>query len=199
MDVGFVSTIIISLSAILTIASVIPYLIEILRGNTKPRVVTWLTWSVLTAIACVAAFVDGQYPTAILLLFSTLETSAVVVLGWHLGDKKFELLDVMSLIGATVGIILWLIFNSPAIAVIATVTIDLIGGIPTLVHSWRKPHEETWITFLIAAIGAGLTLLVISDWRITAFAYPLYIVGMNMLITFVIIGRGRRLKHDPIK
>lgn len=193
------NTILISLSVLFTVLGVIPYLVEVVKGTTKPRVVSWLTWSILTAISCAAAYVEGQYPTAILLCIASLETLAVVILGWHLGDKQIGHLDVVCLLGALVGIILWQVFNTPAIAVIATIVLDLVGGIPTLFHSWKKPHEETWITFFLAFLGAGCTLLVMSDWRITAFAYPLYLVVINLLFTAVIIGRGRRLQSIRIQ
>lgn len=183
------------LSVIFTVVGVIPYLIEVVKGKTKPRVVSWLTWSVLTAISCAAAYVEGQYPTAILLFVASLETLTVVILGWQLGDKKIVRLDIVCLLGALVGIILWQVFNTPAIAVIATIAIDLVGGIPTLVHSYKRPHEETWIIFFLAFLGAGCTLLVISDWRITAFAYPLYLVIINVLFTGVIISRGRHISR----
>ena len=151
-------TILVILSSIFTVASVVPYIIEIIKGKTKPRVVSWFTWSVLTAIAGIASYIDGQYPTAILMLLVTIETLLVVIIGWKHGDKRIERFDIVCLVGALIGIILWQIFNSPAIAVIAAVSIDLIGGLPTLVHSWKKPNEETWQTFFLAFLGALCTV-----------------------------------------
>lgn len=179
----------VALSSILTVASAIPYMIEIVRGSTKPRVVSWLTWSTLTAIASAAALVDGQYPTAILLLFATLETLLIVMLGWKHGDKKIGRFDAICLMVAMIGVLLWQIFNSPAIAVIATVSIDLIGGLPTMIHAWKKPYEETWLTFLLAFLGAVCTLLVIDSWRITAAMYPIYLVIINLLFTVIVLAR----------
>jgi hypothetical protein len=186
-----IRTLLVVLSVLFTLSGVIPYIIQVIRGNTKPRIASWLTWSVLTAIACAASLVEKQYPTAILLFFASLETLSVVILGWKYGDKKFERLDIVCLTGAAVGLILWHLFNSPAIAVIATISIDILGGIPSLVHSWRKPYEETWITFLVSALGSLCTLLALTDWRVTSFAYPLYLVCINTVFSSVIILRQR--------
>jgi hypothetical protein len=177
------------LSSIFTIASAIPYLIDIVRGKTKPKVVTWLVWSSVTAISGAASFVDGQYPAAILLLFATLQALSIVIFGWTRGVKKLERLDIVCLVGALVGIVLWQLFDSPAIAVIATIIIDLVGGVPTFVHSWKKPREETWITFMLMAMGGICTLIVVTDWRVTAFAYPLYLVLLNLSYVTIILGR----------
>jgi hypothetical protein len=185
--------IIIILSSVLTIIAVIPYIIEVVQKKTKPRIVSWFVWSVITCIAAVAALVDHQYSTAILLFSAVVETMAVVLIGWKNGDKIIDRLDVICFIGALIGIILWMVFNSPAIAVIAMMIIDLIGGIPTLVHCWKNPDEETWITYALAMFGAVCTLLIINSWIITSFAYPLYLALVNLEFTLVILIRGRIL------
>jgi len=191
-------TALIALSGILTITSVLPYIIEVIKGKTKPRVVSWLTWSVLTGIACVASFTDGQVPSVVLMLAATIETAAVAALGFKHGDRKFEKLDKYCLGGALVGLLLWFVFNSPAIAVLASVTVDLIGAIPTLKHSWQKPHEETWSAFALAAAGGGITVLIAGSWTPTAVAYPLYILVVNIVMTYCILtSPHRKLSGEP--
>lgn len=186
-----ITTVLVILSSIFTVVSAIPYIIEIVRGTTKPRVVSWLTWSVLTGIAGIASYVDGQYPAAILMFFATIETLLIVILGWKHGDRKIERFDIVCLVGALIGIILWQVFNSPAIAVVAAVSIDLIGGLPTIVHSWQKPHEETWLTFFLAFLGGLCTVLAISEWTVTSVAYPLYIVVINLAFVMVLFVRRK--------
>jgi hypothetical protein len=188
--------VIIVLSSIITIGAAVPYIIEIVRGKTKPRVVSWFTWTLITAIASAASFADRQYPAAILSLCAAIETMAVVILGFKYGDRKFEKIDIICQVGAIVGVVLWLTFNSPAIAVAATVVIDLVGCIPTLIHSWQKPNEETWLTFLLSAAGGGLTLLVVDSWKVTAVAYPLYILLINIIIAVCIL---IRLRYTVVK
>lgn len=169
-----------------------------MRGKTKPRIVSWFTWTLLTAIACAASFDDHQYPAGFLMLFETAGASLVVVLGFKHGDRKFERLDVVSQIGAVVGLLLWAIFNSPTVAVLATVTIDLLGAIPTIKHSWQKPHEEAWITYALSSVAGGLIVLVAQDWRVTAIAYPFYLLTLNAMLTAIILrSPHRKLKGEP--
>ena len=183
--------ILIILGSLITLSAVIPYIIEIIKGTTKPRVVSWFVWTVLTGLGTAAAIAEGQWLTSILLGTAAFETLLVVILGFRHGDRRFERLDIVCLVGAVVGIILWQLFDSPAIGALAAVTLDLVGGIPTLVHSWKKPHEETWITFFISAVGSSLALFVITDWRVTASAYPIYLVTINALFTVVLLTRGK--------
>ncbi len=101
------ATTIIIISSILTLGAAVPYIIEIIRGNTKPRIASWLIWTVLTGIAAIASYSDGQIPSAILMAVATIDTGLVVILGYRYGDKHFERLDMVCLSGAVVGLGLW--------------------------------------------------------------------------------------------
>jgi hypothetical protein len=180
------------ISSILTIASALPYLLDVLKGKTKPRIVSWFIWSVLTGIATAASFVDHQYASAVLTFFASIETLSIVILGLiKSGDRTLEKLDVYCLVGAVVGLVLWLVFNSPSIAILASIIIDMVGAAPTAKHIWQKPYEETWLTFLLAAIGGLFTVLAATDTRITAIAYPIYLLLINVLFTTIILVRHK--------
>ena len=184
--------ILIGVSTLLTVISVVPYIIETIRRRTKPRIVSWFTWSLLTGIAAFASWSDGQYPAAILMASATIETLLVVAVGFRYGDRKFTRLDVLCQLGALLGLLAWRLFGSPEIAVIASVSVDFVGAVPTIVHSWKKPFEETWSAFALSALGCLATILATRNWQVTSVAYPLYIVTVNTALTGIIV---LRLKH----
>ncbi len=186
-------TVFIILSSLLTIISAVPYLLNVIKNKTKPKVVTWGVWSLLTFISLVASFVEGQYATAALLLFASLGSLSIAILGWKNGNKKFNILDVLCLIGVLIGIILWSVFDSPVIAVVIMVSIDFIGGIPTTIHCWKSPEEETGSAFFMGFLGALFTVLVLDSWQITSFLFPLFLVANNLNLTLIIFIRKRLL------
>jgi hypothetical protein len=180
-------------SLVITAVGTIPYIIDILKRKTKPRIVSWGVWCVITAIAAFASFSDHQYPAGFLMLAATIQTIFVVVLGYRNGDKTFETLDIVCLVGAALGLLAWWLSGSPALAVIITVAIDFIGAIPSIVHSWKRPYEETWVAFFCSGLGGIATVLAAQDWTITSVLYPLYIVVANIVFVAVIIGRKDRV------
>jgi len=188
----------ITLSAIVTIGGAVPYILAIIRGTTKPRVVSWFTWTLLTGIAAAASLSDHQYAAGILSLSATFEVGLIVILGLKHGDRKFDKTDIICQAAALVGLALWLVFNSPGIAVLASMVIDFIGCIPTIKHSWQKPHEETWFTFALSSLGGGLALLAVRSWALTAIGYPLYIFVINIfMMLFIVLSPNRKLKGEP--
>ena len=108
------------------------------------------------------------------------------------GILSFERFDIGCLIFAGGGLGLWYIFNSPAIAIVAVIIIDVIAGLPTLRHVWKTPQEETLVEFLMAGAASCLTVLAATSMEITAIAYPLYILIFDGTIATIIILRRRR-------
>lgn len=187
-------TALVVIGSLLTLGSVLPYIRDVVRSKTKPRIVSWFTWSLLTGISLAASLSDHAYASAALLAAATLATAIVVVLGLRFGDRTFERMDIICQVSALVGLGLWLMFDSPAIAVLASVAIDLVGALPTLKHTWQKPYEETSLTFLVSSVGAMFILLATTTWRVTTLAYPIYLVVINGLLGMVIVVRHRYVK-----
>jgi hypothetical protein len=186
------------ISSVLTLAAGVPYALDVVKRRTKPRVVTWLVWSILTIIAAAASFSDHQYASAILTLSESVETMAIVILGLVMGGivaiAKF---DIVCWFGALLGLILWRVLDSPSIAVLATVAIDLIGSLPTVKHMWEKPFEETWVTFALSTLSGLFTLMAAADLRITEIASPLDILVVNGAFVFIILSRRRSHVYVP--
>jgi hypothetical protein len=78
------------LGSLIAVAGTVPYIIETIRGNTKPRIVTWLTWALLTGVAGAASMSAGQLGAAVFALLGTLATSSVVVAGLRYGDRSLR-------------------------------------------------------------------------------------------------------------
>jgi hypothetical protein len=187
---GMTDALVVVSSALLLVATV-PYVVDVIKGKTKPRIVSWFTWGLLGAITATASLTDHQYPAGVMSLLSCFGCFFIMALGWKHGDRKFERVDVICQVSALVGIGLWLMFDSPAVAVIAVIVIDLIGSVPTLIHSWHQPHEETWITFFLSGLAAVFTLFAAENHQITAIANPIYIALINALLVGVIVGRHK--------
>jgi hypothetical protein len=105
--------------------------LETVRGKTKPRIVTWLTWALLTGVAAAAAFSAGDFGSGFFALLGTIATSSIVVAGLRYGDRSFKALDIACMAAVVVGLVLWQVFNTPAIAVWAAIIVDCTGFVPT--------------------------------------------------------------------
>jgi hypothetical protein len=184
------------MAAALAILCTVPYFVDVVRKKTKPNVVTWFTWTLLTSIATAAAIAAHEPRTALLTGATALCTGTVVLLGLKYGIAKFSAFDAVCQIGAIAGLILWFIFNSPSIAIIAAVSIDFVGMLPTLRHSWFKPQEETWETYLIAFAAAALTIASLQSLNVASLLYPAYLAWADGTLALIVIYRRTQLGID---
>jgi len=179
-------------AALIALLSTLPYLIDIVRRKTKPNVVSWFTWTLLTAISGSAALAAGEPKTALLLYGSTICTGLVVVLGLRYGIATFSRFDAFCQIGAVLGLVAWLVFHSPTVGIVVPLAIDFIVMLPTLRHAWLKPDEETWQTFLAGTIAPLFTIASLTTYTIASLAFPLYLFLANGAIVFAVVYRRKQ-------
>ena len=181
------------LGSLIAVAGTVPYIIETIRGNTKPRIVTWLTWALLTGVAGAASMSAGQLGAAVFALLGTVATSSVVVAGLRYGDRSFTRLDLACLAGVLLGLVLWLSLDNPIFAIWTAILIDFVGLVPTLVHAWKQPMAETASAFVCVGVGGLITSAAIASggsFSVAALGYPLYAaVSMATVASIIVIRR----------
>lgn len=183
-------------SSILVIAGTVPYLIDTIRGKTKPNIVSWLTWTVLTGIGAAAAYSSHAYATAALVGSSGIATGAIVIAGARYGIARYTRFDAACQASAVIGLILWYVFNSPAVATIAVVIIDLIAAVPTYRHAYFEPNEETLSTYVIGTVAVILSIIAITEWSVVSSLYPIYLLLSDGLIIAILIGRRKFIRSS---
>lgn len=180
------------LGAIIVALSGVPYAIDIIRGKTRPNVVSWFTWTLLISIGAFGALAANEIKTAIITFGDVTQVGIILILGLRFGYAKYSRFDGFCQAAALIGIILWVIFDSPLIAIGLGITIDFIAAIPTYRHSWIKPSEETWQTYLLSSIGASIGLFSLTSFNAASLAYPTYLFALGTTLALTIIISRKR-------
>jgi hypothetical protein len=182
------------LVGIIEISTAIPYIVDILKGNTKPAIVTWLNWALLAVIAGAASLSAGASSSAIISFAVAAECVFVVIFSLKKGTMVYTRFDAWCQLGALAGLVTWWLTNDPLSGIICFIFIDAIGAIPTLRHAWRKPTEETFYTFGGSIVANLIALLAIPSYTLTSVLIPAYLLVINSTISFEIYYRKQRQK-----
>lgn len=182
-----------TVSGVLEIVCIYPYIRDILKRTTKPNITTWLTWTILSTIASFALVAAGENRSAFFSGMLALQTGSVVVLGLKFGYAKYSTFDYVCQVGAVIGLLLWWIFNSPSLAIYAAVIIDFIGALPTVRHSILKPQEETASSYTLSALSALLAIFALTEYNLNSLVYALYILVIDGTIATILIIKQRKL------
>lgn len=180
------------LSGVFSVVAAVPYVLSILRGETKPNAISWGLWSLLQGIALVAQFKAGASWSAVLIFFVTLNTVVVTVfaLTKKYGYREYGAIDGISAVLAILAIVAWQLTGNPIAAIVSTIVADACAAFPTMVKAKRDPRSENptgWGFLLLASI-----LGVASTERFDAqnLAFPLCLVVMSCIIfCFAYFGR----------
>ena len=178
-------------SFVINTVGLIPYVRDILGHKTKPQRATWWIWLALNCIALAAQVAAGARWSLLFTAGSLLAVLLIALLSIKYGYGKFERKDGLSLMVALGGVVLWVLTKQPLAALLIVMAIDLIGYGLTFAKTWRAPHTETLIAWVLSGVAGTLGVLAVGDWDLAKLIYPLYITVVNWLLALMIMYRRR--------
>jgi len=149
------------LGAIINVIGSSTYAWNTLKGKTKPNRVTWFLWMLIPMIAFFAMIGEGVGLTSLMTFM--VGFGPFLVLTASLMNKKaywkISTLDWWCGGLSVLAVILWLITGTGVIAIILSISADLLASVPTVIKSYRDPSSEHHSVFRNGAISAAITML----------------------------------------
>ncbi len=169
----------------------IPYIIHTIQGRTKPNRVSWLLWSIAPFIGSAAAWSAGVTWAVLPVLMSGLMPLVTFLSSFVNPQAYWQLrrFDYLCGLFSVLALILWWLTDQPVVAILFAVISDCLAAIPTLVKSWRHPDTESGSTYVAAFINGLTAFAAIQIWTFSSYAFPIYIVIMNLLLFSAIYRR----------
>lgn len=168
-----------------------------LRGRTQPNRVSWLMWTIAPLIAFAAEIVQ-HVGLESLLTFAVGVGPLMVVVASFAAPRAYARLtslDIACGLLSLVALVAWGITGTGDVAIAFSILSDLAAAVPTLRKAVRAPHTENAVVFVASGIGSAITLLTIHAWRLASFAFPLYIVLVDVVLVTLIAAPRRRLRR----
>jgi hypothetical protein len=178
-----------ALAAFISLVGYSLYLVSVLRTRTKPHAISWLTWSALNGVSFSAqivshggpgAWTTGAVCTATFLIFAT---------ALFCGERRITTSDWLSLGGAGVAGLLWMVTKGPLLSVILVTIIDAFGSFPTFRKSFRNPFEESPVAYIGGAVAFSLALLALQAYRAETVLFPSFIVLADGSLVIMLVVR----------
>lgn len=185
---------------------IVSYLVDTIRGKVKPNRVTWLLWALAPLIAFVAEIKQGvgiHSAMTFMVGFGPL----LIFFASFVNKKaywKLTKLDYTCGAFSILGLVLWYITEIENLAILFAIMADGTAAIPTLIKAWKAPETENYVAFLLSMISAGITLLAIKIWNFPHYAFPVYILIIDIIFFTLIkykignIFTKKNLKADPV-
>ena len=160
------------------------YLVETIRGKTKPNRVTWLLWGLFPMIIFAAQRAQGVEGLS-WASFAAGFTPFLILLASFINKEaywKTEPRDYVLMGAAIAGIVLWALTDDPNLAIVFSLVADVFAGLPTFIKAYRYPETESWVAYAISTFGFGLSILAIQTYSFETSAFVIYLFAMNGLL-----------------
>jgi hypothetical protein len=176
------------IAGVIGVASVIPYIRDMLYGTTRPNIVTSLVWTLIQILVVSIQFSEGASYSIILPIAQTVSTILVAVLclkGY--GYKEYGWTDKICFGFAIISIILWQGADQPMISLTLLIFADLFGTIPTITKTYKYPQSESRLAWQLAFLASLLSILSTNIFDYNNLAYPVYFLLIDLIILFLIV------------
>ncbi len=178
----------------LSMLAMIPYVIDVLKGNTKPERIAWLLWSILGFIYFVSAVIEDG---AIWFTLGTfLGPLVALVLSVKFGVGGKSALDRWSLFIASTALVFLLVTGNAIISLLIALFVDSIGSFLTIRKIYYDPTSESKKMWLISTIAAFLGLFSVENISFENLAFPIYLIIVTTTFTSMIHFGNRKNKVD---
>lgn len=176
-----------TVSFLIPIIGIVPYIVNIVKGKTVAHVYTWLIWAILQTISVVAQIRNGAGFGAAYGAAGVLVCYSVVFLSLKNGLKQIKKFDTFCLILALASMMVYVGLKNPLLAVIMATSTNFIGFLPTLRKTFVDPSSETVSAYLSGGIGALLSILALQNYSIITTLYLMNIILTDVVLVGIIL------------
>jgi hypothetical protein len=182
------------LSGIIVLLGGPPYLIDILKGRTKPERTTWFIWTVLGVIAFGSQVKLGAHWSLVFAGLNAAGNLAVFLLSLKFGIGGWKRIDIVALCIACAGLLLSFITEAPLVALLGVIVADFAGTVPTLYKTFLLPSSETTFTWFALGTSSFLAIFSVGSSKFSLLLYPIYMMFANYA---VLLAQGLGRLHKP--
>ncbi len=180
------------ISGVLSVYAFVPYIRDTIARRNKPERASWLIWSVLGSIALASMIAEGASAA---LWFAVVQVGGTIVVfllsirrghGAYLCKRNRVILPI-----AAAGLVLWYLTDTPAIALVISISISLLAGSVTIWKAFRDPDSETLTTWVVALVASWFAVLSVGTLDLYMLAYPLYLLTLYVgIVVAITVGRA---------
>ena len=179
------------LAGIISLSAYIPYILSILRKETKPNRASWIIWAIVSTIIALSYREAGASYAFLAPLGYVVGSTIVFILSIKYGVGGWTPFDRKCLIGTAISLVVWQIFDSPMSALLINLFINLLGTLPTARKAWYQPETEDKVFWILVLLGTFVNLFAVEKWIFSMAVYPVSMVFLIGIVTVPVLWTKR--------
>src|SRR3989344_2934957 len=185
------------IAGLIALSAYLVYVISIFRGGSKPNRATWWIWSFMGLILALSYQFSGASNTIWVPYVEFLGPLIIAILSLKYGEGGLnDRTDVICLIGASLSIVLWIIFKNPVVALVTNLITDSFAIVPTIKKSFLRPEGENFWAWFGTGVADSLNMFAVERFNFAILVYPIYMLLSDLIIIFILLFRKKNIIQD---
>ncbi len=181
------------IASLLVFVSYTPYVMDTIKGKTKPHIYSWLNASIVISILFGIQLTEGAGWGSLVTLSAALACFVISIFAFKNGFGYVKKIDTVLFSLSLITLGLWLFADQPALAATLLVAAEVLGFIPTIRKAWNKPYEETLFTWSVNAFRHTLAIFGLATINYSTAVFPVVWASVNLLFSIMLIARRKKL------
>ena len=174
------------ISGLLVLTAYATYMVDILRGNTKPEQWSFFVWFVLSIVFFLSLFAEGIGWAAVYPAAGVVGAGVIWCLSIKHGYGTLDRFHMHALFLAGLAIVGWAITTEPIVAILLAIVADFSG----LVLTWRKtaryPQTESVVAWSLGVLAALFALMSVPEASFEVVLFPIYYLFVNASVVLIV-------------
>ncbi len=182
------------IAGVLAVVQVIPYIVSIFHGHTKPERATYFIWLIVDAVTITSYIAVGARTTIWTGLVFTVSALLIFILSIRYGMGGFSKFDIICLLLALGGISIWITTGDALLTLYFSTFVTLIGYLPTIKKVYFLPETENTLSWAMCSGASVLNILALTTLRPSIALLPISSAIMEVLIAYLLLFPAARAK-----
>jgi len=164
------------------------YIKSIIKGHTKPNLVSWSIWVLAPFIGVFFQLKAGVGLSVFPIFiagFGSLLTIITAVLVRN-AFWKITAFDVYCGLLSVLALIFYIFTHNLGISILFAILSDALAFAPTYLKGWRFPETEYHSTYSLPIFANLIGLLIIKEWSFTIYSFGIYFVIANLVMVLIL-------------
>lgn len=175
------------IAGVFAVIQVIPYIVSIFRGHTKPERMSYFIWFIVDALTITSYIAIGATTTIWVGLVYVFTGLAIFLLSLKYGMGGFSKLDIFCLFLALIGLSLWVITSSALLAMCFALFAAKIGYLPTIKKAYFFPETENTLSWTMCAGSSILNIFALTTLAPSIAIPPILGAIFNSIVAYLLL------------
>jgi hypothetical protein len=158
------------------------YLRSMIRGETKPNLVSWSIWALAPFVGIFFQLKAGAGLAVLPVSMAGFGPLLVIILALFKRNLYWKATSFDYVCGALsiFALILYAVTHNLGFSIIFAVASDFLAFFPVIKKTWRFPETENPGPYMTGILNGALSLLVITEWSFVVASFGAYLLIVNI-------------------